>query len=117
MNVWFGTSWGAPICETTPRVPVPVGKPCIWCDEPIAADDRGIGSALLESVGNIIAVSPAYYHVECWIRQTLGSTGHQLKLCPCFGGTYEGEPEGMSKRDAARAAWELARSRAADREG
>jgi hypothetical protein len=57
-------------------------------------------------------VSRAYYHVECWGRMMFGSTGHQLKLCPCFGGTYEGEPDTMSKRDAARAAWELARQRA-----
>ena len=111
MNAWFGTDWGAPICQTL-RVPVPVGETCLHCDELIAADDSGVMMPLMESVYNIIAVTPAYYHVECWIRLMVGSTGHQLKLCPCFGGDYEGEPETMSKRDAARAAWDLARQRA-----
>lgn len=110
MNVWFGTYWGAPICQSTPHVGVPVGATCVHCQEPITRDDSGIGTPLMETAGpGIIAVSQAWYHVECWVRQIVGSTGHQLKLCPCFGGTYEGEPERMSKRDAARAAWDLAR--------
>lgn len=112
MNAWFGTDWGAPVCHITQQIAVPVGEPCVHCEEPIAADDSGVMTPLMESVGNGIGVRPAYYHIECWTRQLFGSTGHQLRLCPCFGGDYEGEPPEMSKRDAARAAWELARQRA-----
>lgn len=108
MNVWFGTSWGAPVCSSTPHVGVPVDAHCLHCEEAIAPDDSGVGAPFLDGA----TVTQAWYHVECWVRMIVGSTGHQLKLCPCFGGTYEGEPETMSTRDAARAAWDLARSRA-----
>ena len=104
MNVWFGTDWGAPICHVTPQVDVPIGLPCLWCEELVAPNDSGWGQG----------PDGPWMHVECFIRQALGSVGHQLKLCPCFGGTYEGEPEGMSTRDAARAAFELTRSRPPD---
>jgi len=118
MNVWFGTDWGAPVCHSTPKVGVPVGEACIWCDESIAKDDSGVGMPLAEPIGKTgLRVSMTYYHVECWVRMLVGSTGHQLRLCPCFGGDYEGEPEGMSRRDAARAAWDLARRRAGDTGG
>lgn len=112
MNAWFGTDWGAPVCRTTQQIAVPIGDACIHCGEAIAADDSGVMTPLVEGVGNALDVRPGYYHVECWGRLLFGSTGHQLQLCPCFGGTYEGEPPDMSKRDAARAAWDLARSRA-----
>ena len=102
MNVWFGTNWGAPVCQETPRIDVPLGAICTWCEEPIAADDSGWGER---------AMGP-FMHVECFGRMMFGSTGHQLKLCPCFGGDYEGEPPEMSRRDAARAAWAFARERA-----
>jgi hypothetical protein len=101
MNVWFGADWGAPICHVTPQVDVPIGLPCLWCKESITPSDSGWGQT---------ADGP-WMHVECFVRQMAGSVGHQLKLCPCFGGTYEGEPETLSKRDAARAAWDLVRSR------
>jgi hypothetical protein len=105
MNAWFGTDWGAPYCHSTPRVAVPVGESCLHCEEAIDAADSGVVTPLMDGEG----VRAAYYHVECWGRVLLGSTGHQLRLCPCFGGTYEGEPPEMSKRDAARAAWDLSR--------
>jgi hypothetical protein len=101
MNVWFGTDWGAPVCQVTPQVDVPIGRPCLWCEELIAPDDSGWGQC---------AHGP-WMHVECFTRQVLGSVGHQLGLCACFGGDYEGEPETMSTRDAARAAWTLAQER------
>ena len=102
MNVWFGTSWGAPVNEVTAQVPVPVGAPCQFCEEPILAEESGWGQC----------VAGPWMHVECFMRLMLGSTGHQLQLCPCYGGDYEGEPPEMSRRDAARAAWALARERA-----
>jgi hypothetical protein len=111
MNVWFGTDWGAPVCQSTPRVAVPVGAPCLWCTEPIAAEDSGIGMPMMESEGNVLVAVQAFEHVECFIRQIIGSVGHQLKVCSCFGGNDACEPEGMSTRESARAAFELAQSR------
>jgi hypothetical protein len=103
MNVWFGTSWGAIFNDHTPQVPVPVGASCLWCDEPIAAHESGWGQC----------VNGPFMHVECFMRQMLGSVGHQLKLCGCYGGDalYDGDNPEMSRRDSARAAWEMAMSK------
>jgi len=107
MTSWFGQSWGAPICQTTPHVETPVGEACVWCDEPVAPDDSGL--VMLGIIDGKAGV--ACYHVECSVRSIVGSTGHQLGLCPCFGGDYEGESPEMSKRDAARAAFQLAQGK------
>lgn len=45
---WFGEPWPradyrAPACEDDDlRVPVPVGKECVFCGEPIEEGDRGV---------------------------------------------------------------------------
>ena len=104
---WFGTSWGAAVCHDPliPHVQTPVGAICLWCDEPITADDSGIGVPHFDGDSADIR----YHHVECWMRSVLGSVGHQLKLCSCYGGPYE-DPPTMTRREAARAAWENARN-------
>lgn len=43
------------------------------------------------------------FHKECLFRMTAGSLGHQKKLCTCYGGK-EGDPAGLTKRQAAQAA-------------
>jgi hypothetical protein len=45
-------------------------------------------------------------HRECLLRSVVGSVGHQLGRCPCHGG-HEGDPPGMTRREAARAALDL----------
>lgn len=45
-------------------------------------------------------------HRECLLRSLIGSVGHQLRRCSCFGGD-EDDPPGMTAREAARAAAEL----------
>lgn len=45
-------------------------------------------------------------HLECALRMVVGSVGHQLRECSCFGGTRD-DPEGMTRREAARAACDL----------
>lgn len=40
------------------------------------------------------------------IRLVVGSVGHQKHACFCYGGTGNGDPEGMTLREAARAAYE-----------
>jgi hypothetical protein len=49
---------------------------------------------------------PPFLHIECAIRMSVGSEGHQTYRCPCYGGTYE-DPPGVSIRDAARAAFRV----------
>jgi len=91
---WFGESWGAPLNEDCPQVEVPVGGFCIWCEEVILQQNSGI----VYSNGPLA-------HLECFLRQTYGSVGHQRGLCSCNGGpgTMD-DPAGMTRREAARAA-------------
>lgn len=42
-------------------------------------------------------------HLECWVRAGVGSVGHLRGRCSCYGGTEE-DPDGLTLREAARAA-------------
>jgi len=47
-------------------------------------------------------------HGECLLRQVVGSVAHLEKRCGCFvAGSTAGDPEGMTPREAAKAATEL----------
>lgn len=102
MNKIFGpVPWGPAIDyrEMYTRT-TPVGETCIDCGEIIVAGDYGQTTVLVDLEGN---VRPAVQHRECLLRHVVGSVGHQLGKCSCFGGDYE-DPPGMTKREAARAA-------------
>ena len=62
---WFGKYWGAPVNETTPGAPVPLGERCAACDNPIEATDRGflIPAARMNAVAPH-AGGPAYPAVD-----------------------------------------------------
>lgn len=46
------------------------------------------------------------FHPECLFRSVMGSIAHLRKTCACFvPGSTEGDPEGMTKRGAAMAAY------------
>lgn len=97
---WFGESWGAPMCAPEDRVDVPAGEPCGWCDEPI--EPGGRGAAAYTSPGGADFVA---YHLECWLRATLGSVGHIEGRCFCvLGAAGEEDPPGLTRRQAAVAA-------------
>ena len=78
--LWFGEPWPsaelrAPICEDdAQRVLVPVGRPCVHCDEEIVSGDRG------EVYGG---GQPA--HAECGLRNILGNHIHVRGDCPALG--------------------------------
>lgn len=91
---WFGTYWGADICRVCPKTETPVGDICIHCEEPIEANDDGV----------IYANGPVT-HLDCFIRQIVGSVAHIRRECGCYvPGSGEGDPPNMTKREAARAA-------------
>jgi hypothetical protein len=105
---WFGKNWGGSICETTSQVPIPVGELCIHCDEPVEKSDDGI---IMPVVGMRVGEytpdpRPNYapMHLACFMRDVVGSVGHQNKTCSCFGGNEE-DPVGMTKKEAAEAAY------------
>ena len=100
MNAVFGRQW----LEDLPLVPTPVGALCGWCGEAIALGDDG---EIIPHQDGQTARDIAH-HRECRVRAIVGSVGHQLGKCSCFGGTEE-DPPGMTRREAARAAMKLAR--------
>jgi hypothetical protein len=87
---------------------------CLHCDEPVTGDDIVAGASthqpLMKADGTCDFRG---LHRECEGRMVFGSVGHQLGRCSCRGcdGTME-DPPGMTKREAARAAVDLARRRA-----
>ena len=66
---------------------------CRHCNELIAADD--------------MVDEETFMHIECAVRRALGSAAHQLKRCGCYGG--DEEEAGMTRREAARAAFKASR--------
>ena len=63
---------------------------CLHCGEPATLD----------------AATRQALHRECAIRMVVGSVGHLLGQCSCFGGTRE-DPPALSTREAARKAASL----------
>lgn len=49
-------------------------------------------------------VRNATMHHACLMRCVVGSVGHQQGKCSCFGGVGDGDPDGMTPREAALAA-------------
>jgi hypothetical protein len=67
---------------------------CAWCEEPVLE---------LEQHPNF----QVPMHQECAIRGTQGSAAHLRRECSCFQpGSTKGDPEGLSKREAALAAYD-----------
>lgn len=69
---WFGSSWGAPVCDSRTHTATPVGRVCARCDAEIDEDDQGvtIPSIALSADGGY-RQSSVCYHLDCW----LGSIG------------------------------------------
>lgn len=87
---YFGPPQGRK--EWEEQVEAPVGELCIMCEEAIEPGDVGT----INTAGQIA-------HHACSIRAVIGSVGHQLGKCSCFGGTEE-DPPGLTRRQAAEAA-------------
>lgn len=72
---WFGrASWGAPMNDPRAQVPTPVGKLCIYCVQPIEADDDGVTTPYTD--GKTVGV--AAYHLDHFL-QALGITDELLR--------------------------------------
>lgn len=72
--------------------PFPEVTVCVYCSEPITEGERRA----------IDFVQPV--HWECGIRSVVGGLNHLNGLCVCCGGTLPPDPEGTTKREAAKMA-------------
>lgn len=79
-----------------------IGQPCLHCQEPVQQGEPG--RMIITPDGR----RPV--HRECLLRMLCGSVGHQKMECGCFGGDKE-DPIGMTKREAAKAAAEMAEAK------
>lgn len=93
---WFGKSWGAPACDPEYHIETPAGAVCYQCDEGIEPDDTGV-----------ILGPAAACHLNCFLRTVFGSVDHQLGRCSCRGLEGDGDPPGLTRRQAADAAVDL----------
>jgi hypothetical protein len=99
----FGELWDAPVCEGADRAPTPVGTPCAWCKEPLVTGDSGV---LIPYAGPE-GLSELPEHRECFLRQIIGSPGHQVGRCTCTG-WHEEKPVQTLREEAleAQRLWE-----------
>jgi hypothetical protein len=60
----------------------PVGKACLYCGEPIGADDDGV---VMPHFAEVATEEP--WHRECFVRSFSGSVAHQSRhgVGPCDG--------------------------------
>lgn len=72
---------------------------CDYCGESVLL---GEPSETLPLLGDPTRTTVTF-HLACQLRQVVGSVGHQLKRCTCYGGTEE-DPPGLTKREAAKLA-------------
>lgn len=80
---------------------------CPHCGEPISGGDKVqylAGEEAPSERSTICRHLHRLIHAECLFRMILGGVNHQARRCHCFGGTEPPDPEGMTKREAARAA-------------
>ncbi len=103
---YFGPApWGPALDNPhEDMVKTPENMVCYACKEPIVLGDSGL---LMWLVGGPNGLERIANHRECHLRNIVGSVGHQRRACPCFGGEEE-DPPGMSLREAAIAACQLA---------
>lgn len=95
-TTYFNGYFGPPAYrkEWETQVATPVGQPCTDCHEPIHHGDIGT-----------ISTGLGVEHYECRMRAVVGSVAHSEGRCSCFvPGSTEGDPPGLTAREAAHAA-------------
>jgi hypothetical protein len=85
----------APLFELGHWTHAPISATCVWCNEFIQRGEDGVD---LEN--------GSYEHIECFIACIVGSVAHQEHSCTCYDGLVDCEEEEISKREAAKAAFQ-----------
>lgn len=87
--LFFGEPWDAPVIDDAVPTATPVGEPCMHCEEPIVAGDRGF--RLPSIVVGSVATGFVAIHRECMLQEVLGP----VKL----------HEEELTRRESAIATW------------
>lgn len=102
---YFGKKHDAPVYDDGTLVATPVGKTCDWCKEDVIRGEDGFVLPGLLKEGDDYVGRLVVFHRECYLRQSIGSLGHQKKTCSCYVRTGgEEDPPDMTIREAAKAA-------------
>lgn len=81
MLKWFGDNWGAPCCVDMEHTETPTGRPCMACQKPIAAEDRGFVMPFLAALGQPATMEPT--HLDCFLAAVLPEmTAFRAQLLP-----------------------------------
>lgn len=81
---------------------------CPWCEEGVLPEEEDFRGPRMHIDANGRG-SLRLWHRECAARSVLGSVAHLERRCSCFGGDQtDGDPPGYTRRQAAKAALELA---------
>lgn len=88
MTHWFGSSWGAPICEPEEHVETPTGAACLYCEWPITPEDNGVvmplghadHSVTLEAAHRLCFLKTVLPHGPGCVRcRGLSRTHHKMR--------------------------------------
>jgi hypothetical protein len=113
-TVYFGQRWDAPLLDgDTVQIDVPLGKACMFCDEPITAEDRGLMRPAIRNVGGELVATQEPAHMECDLRAGLGSLAHVEGRCTCAGARRTEEFAGTDREEALAVLAHINRERAA----
>lgn len=97
---YFGEDWGALALQDLEQSETPVGRPCLYCFEPIEEGEEGF---IRIAIG-LNDVHELPIHRECDLRAVIGSVGHQRHTCSCYQSPGDDQEDGLSRREAALAA-------------
>lgn len=79
---FFGERWDAPAFDDSIERPTPVGEACGFCEETVEQGDSGTWQVFILSEKE---AKSCPIHIECWLRQGLGSPAHLRGECSCTG--------------------------------
>lgn len=79
---YFGDPTDAPVYEGIDRAATPVGRSCLYCQNPIADDDQGFlipNLTSLECGGGTHTIGESPWHRRCLLENVLGPMAEQLE--------------------------------------
>jgi len=77
--VWFGASWGAPVCDPEKHVETPLGAACGFCENPVQKGEYGVVLPFAGAAKDDPPWLP--YHHRCFMK-SLGLDEYRRDTLP-----------------------------------